>query len=690
MSQTKAQLISDLVQALNFTGTSSAPANGVYLSAANELKLATASSERLMINGDGLTVQKGVTVNGIEGGAAQIRLRADEGDDNNDMYRLLVEDGGTGLKIQGYDGSFQTRLTIDSNGKVGIGTTSPTDLLSIKAPANSLAFGGKDTIRDNHIWQLLNNDNEGNAELRLYKNSISGTHTQSINFATSGDNNYLLDGSFGIGTTTPTELLEVYSTNASTAIEISAGQTSTTTGESKLVLRSLHSSSGTAYSRSEIASLGVAGGDSDLIFRTTTDNSGPQERMRIKFNGKVGIGTDAPSETLDVAGIIRVNSASDIAMDSNAAGQIRFRGNGYTGAIALDSTAMRIYHNSASRSLILGCNESNMMTINTSGNVGIGTSSPTNKFQVNDTNPVIAEFYHSDGDTNDEARIALGAYSSNPPSQRGITLVGKNNGAGHDFIVNTSSSHSHGPTEKLRVTSDGHLFIKGQDHEVRWYRDDEARYGAVTYDGSNFNIKNPVNDHTRVCKSDGTELIKFHNNGDVLIADGDLVISTAGHGIDFSATSDATGKTSELLDDYEEGTFTPTIGFASNSANDWTYNAQQGTYLKVGNLCHFVLRIDIGNAGSGNNGWVEITGLPFGMYDMMSGISYEGTTTCDVHDAASNILGPRALFYQSANKLLLINGDTGDSFFASDRQIKKNDLIQASTDIRIRGVYRTT
>jgi hypothetical protein len=163
-----------------------------------------------------------------------------------------------------------------------------------------------------------------------------------------------------------------------------------------------------------------------------------------------------------------------------------------------------------------------------------------------------------------------------------------------------------------------------------------------------------------------------------------------GQGIDFSATSDTGGMTNELLDDYEEGTFTPTIGFASNSANDWTYNAQQGTYLKVGNLCHFVLRIDIGNAGSGNNGWVEITGLPFGMYDMMSGISYEGTTTCDVHDAASNQTGLRALFYQSANKLLLINTGGDTSFFASDRQVKKNDLVQNSTDIRIRGVYRTT
>jgi len=95
----------------------------------------------------------------------------------------------------------------------------------------------------------------------------------------------------GVGTTSPVELLEVNSTGSSTAIEISAGQASTTTGEAKLVLRSLHSSSGTTYSRSEIASLGVGGGDSDLIFRTTTSSAGPVEHMRLDSEGHLLVNT---------------------------------------------------------------------------------------------------------------------------------------------------------------------------------------------------------------------------------------------------------------------------------------------------------------------------------------------------------------------------------------------------------------
>ena len=106
------------------------------------------------------------------------------------------------------------RLRITAAGKVGINSTAPADLLTIGAGANALAFGAKDTSRNNHVWQMLNNDNEGNAEFRMFKNSVSGTHAQSINFATSGDNNYILDGNFGLGTNTPVGNLDIRNTKA--------------------------------------------------------------------------------------------------------------------------------------------------------------------------------------------------------------------------------------------------------------------------------------------------------------------------------------------------------------------------------------------------------------------------------------------------------------------------------------------
>lgn len=59
-----------------------------------------------------------------------------------------------------------------------------------------------------------------------------------------------------------------------------------------------------------------------------------------------------------------------------------------------------------------------------------------------------------------------------------------------------------------------------------------------------------------------------------------LVISTAGKGIDFSANTHAAGMTSELLNDYEEGTWTPTD--ASGAGLTFTVNFAK--YTKVGNL----------------------------------------------------------------------------------------------------------
>ena len=105
----------------------------------------------------------------------------------------------------------------------------------------------------------------------------------------------------------------------------------------------------------------------------------------------------------------------------------------------------------------------------------------------------------------------------------------------------------------------------------------------------------------------GSQRVKI-GTADLTISNGNLVIGTSGKGIDFSATA-GTG-TSELLNDYEEGTWTPTyLGTSSNPTI--TYNASRaGDYTKVGRLvtCRGTLRTDSVSGGSGN---VEIGGLPF-------------------------------------------------------------------------------
>ena len=94
---------------------------------------------------------------------------------------------------------------------------------------------------------------------------------------------------------------------------------------------------------------------------------------------------------------------------------------------------------------------------------------------------------------------------------------------------------------------------------------------------------------------------------------GNLVIGTAGKGIDFSATANSSGSmSSELLDSYEEGTFTPTITFG-NASSGITYNSgggQIGRYIKIGKLVWIHIRLAVTSKGS-STGSLKVTGLPF-------------------------------------------------------------------------------
>lgn len=82
-----------------------------------------------------------------------------------------------------------------------------------------------------------------------------------------------------------------------------------------------------------------------------------------------------------------------------------------------------------------------------------------------------------------------------------------------------------------------------------------------------------------------------------------------GNGIDFSATAGA--GTSELLDDYEEGTWTPVIA-GSSAAGTYEISIAQADYVKIGKSVTVNFRIVMaGSLTGGGSGNLEITGLPF-------------------------------------------------------------------------------
>lgn len=85
--------------------------------------------------------------------------------------------------------------------------------------------------------------------------------------------------------------------------------------------------------------------------------------------------------------------------------------------------------------------------------------------------------------------------------------------------------------------------------------------------------------------------------GDQTIVDGNLVIGTAAKGIDFSVNPNPAGTTSELLNDYEEGTWTPVPTASTGSITSYTLGTCN--YTKVGRMVTVNFSVTITNAGTG-------------------------------------------------------------------------------------------
>ena len=158
------------------------------------------------------------------------------------------------------------------------------------------------------------------------------------------------------------------------------------------------------------------------------------------------------------------------------------------------------------------------------------------------------------------------------------------------------------------------------------------------------------------CTTDGTT--------NLTIADGNLVVGTSGHGIDFSATSQGAGMTSELLDSYEEGTWNP-IWSNATSGGTTSSNNMFGIYTRVGRVCnaHF---FTWGLPSPGNSDAMYLQGFPFAM---ASGCN---ATFCAVQTAYYNFgadnyynLGLRMTNGNTYAPLVFSRKDPGDQVAAT-------------------------
>lgn len=320
-------------------------------------------------------------------------------------------------------------FVVQGDGNVGIGTTSPSYPLDVKNQIRVGAQGGLDV-------SILNGGAGYGANLDLY--NVSGTLTTKIS---ANNNSYFNFGSVGIGTTNPQSKLDVRGS-------VIAANTDFVNGATGSFVQ-IQQGAATGNTYSSIGAYQAGGVSSNSLI---LQNAG----------GNVGIGTTAPAAKLDVA------NATIRALDSNtqyppASGKglemLSLSGVGYI--FEYDRTLgaygpLRLGGSNLQFETVGG----ERMRIDSSGNVGIGNTSPLEKLNVtgtistsySDTNyPKIRGQIYNSGDSGGLTFAAQGA--SNTTNGSGdIRFV---TGDANSINVNTDATL----TEKMRIKYNGYVGI---------------------------------------------------------------------------------------------------------------------------------------------------------------------------------------------------------------------------------------
>ena len=149
------------------------------------------------------------------------------------------------------------------------------------------------------------------------------------------------------------------------------------------------------------------------------------------------------------------------------------------------------------------------------------------------------------------------------------------------ILLYGSTTASNAPTAgNLTNSSDGCEIAINVADKILFFKDSTNAVNTVPIRQSSASSNGWLSstDWTTFNNKTGTASPTF--SGNVTLSTGNLVIGTSGKGIDFSATADATA-TSELLADYEEGTWTPTQGAGLTVVGSFS---SAGYYTKVGRL----------------------------------------------------------------------------------------------------------
>jgi hypothetical protein len=319
------------------------------------------------------------------------------------------------------------RWYVTSGGNVGIGTSSPTQALDVLGIIN---IG-----RNQNAFVTNFNINSGSTPISAFQintdqpnliAALVSRNSYALTFGTSDTERMRITsgGDVGIGTTSPTSKLQ--SNNASTY--------NSSTPSGAIVASNL--SNGNA-----IIDIGVDATYLGYIQSRNLTNTTSYNLLLNPLGGNVGIGTTSPSNKLTVNG-------TNIGIDIQNSGTTYFR-------TELDGGNTTYLSTIGAYDMILRTNSTERMRITSGGSVGIGTSSPSVKLQVDNN----THNYFQLNSTVANVQTSISAQNTSSGNRATLSWEDGTRGAYGDLYSSTYLTLSTGAGEKARLTNAGELLI---------------------------------------------------------------------------------------------------------------------------------------------------------------------------------------------------------------------------------------